>query len=117
MKIDNYEPFKIAIIGLGYVGLPLAVEFAKKYPVIGFDINKERVQELSRGVDRTKEANIEELSSVISTADGGTENGLTFSSDIKDLHAYNTFIVTVPTPINKFKSPDLTPLLKASEMV
>ncbi|MCO5949286.1 nucleotide sugar dehydrogenase [Mucilaginibacter flavidus] len=117
MKIDNQGPFKIAIIGLGYVGLPLAVEFAKKYPVIGFDINKERVEELSHGNDRTKEANIEELNSVIRIADNESEKGLTFSSDVEKLRSYNTFIVTVPTPINKFKSPDLTPLLKASEML
>ena len=117
MKIDNQGPFKIAIIGLGYVGLPLAVEFAKKYPVIGFDINKERVEELSNGNDRTKEANVEELNSVIRIADNGSEKGLTFASDIEKLRSYNTFVVTVPTPINKFKSPDLTPLLKASEML
>lgn len=99
---------KIAIIGLGYVGLPLAVEFGKKYTVLGFDINKERISELQRGYDRTKESN---ESSILSSTH------LTFSSSTDDLLAYNVFIVTVPTPIDQFKSPDLKPLLKASEML
>ncbi len=103
----------IAVIGLGYVGLPLAIEFAKKYKVIGFDINKNRVKELSEGFDRTQEANVNDLNSVLALEDPG----LKFSSDIKDLYNANIFIVTVPTPINQFKSPDLLPLIKASEMI
>lgn len=99
---------KIAIIGLGYVGLPLAVEFGKKYTVLGFDINKERISELQRGYDRTKESN---EASILSS------KHLAFSSNTDDLLAYNVFIVTVPTPIDQFKSPDLKPLLKASEML
>ncbi len=104
----------IAVIGLGYVGLPLALEFAKKYPVIGFDIDKTRVQELNNGIDRTKEADIISLKEVLSSSSG---NGLSFSSQISDLEESNIFIVTVPTPIDQFKSPDLTPLLSASKML
>lgn len=107
---------KIAIIGLGYVGLPLAIEFAKKYDVLGFDINAERVNELSQGKDRTQEANIEDLKAVISNKSKGV-TGLSFSSDPDDLKAYNTYVVTVPTPIDNFKAPDLRPLVKASEML
>lgn len=102
---------RIAVIGLGYVGLPLAVEFARKYAVLGFDINKQRVLELSQGSDRTQEADIESLKEVLSN------KSLTFSWDKEDLRSYNTFIVTVPTPIDEFKSPDLGPLLKASRML
>ncbi|KEQ28929.1 Vi polysaccharide biosynthesis protein VipA/TviB [Pedobacter antarcticus 4BY] len=109
---------KIAIIGLGYVGLPLALEFAKKHDVLGFDINKERVDELSSGKDRTQEANLKELKLVISSKKESAKNiGLSFSHKVEDLANYNTFIVTVPTPIDQFKSPDLTPLIKASEML
>lgn len=110
--MNNY---KIAVIGLGYVGLPLAIEFAKKYPVLGFDINAERITELSKGFDRTKEADLEELSSVINP--NPASKGLSFSSDNALLNNYNVFIVTVPTPIDQFKAPDLKPLLKASEMI
>lgn len=108
---------KIAVIGLGYVGLPLAIEFGKKYDVLGFDINAERTQELSKGRDRTQEANLEELQRVIDTGKEETNIGLRFSAKVEDLKAYNTYIVTVPTPIDEFKSPDLTPLLKASAML
>lgn len=112
------ENSRIAIIGLGYVGLPLAIEFAKKYPVLGFDINSDRVKELSKGQDRTKEANLDELKQVIQDRKKeGAPTGLTFSSDKKDLSQYNVFIVTVPTPIDEFKSPDLKPLLSASSML
>lgn len=113
---DNTK-HKIAIIGLGYVGLPLAIEFGKHYDVLGFDINKDRVQELRSGHDRTREANIEDLKSVMTEKNGEDSNGLHFSSDREELRKYNTFIVTVPTPIDQFKSPDLTPLIKASEML
>ncbi|EOR92885.1 UDP-glucose dehydrogenase [Arcticibacter svalbardensis MN12-7] len=102
---------RIAVIGLGYVGLPLAIEFAKKYPVLGFDINQGRVKELSEGRDRTQEADIDDLQLVM------VSKGLCFSWNKEDLSAYNTFIVTVPTPIDEFKSPDLQPLIKASEML
>ncbi|NBB27625.1 nucleotide sugar dehydrogenase [Cellulophaga sp. BC115SP] len=99
---------KIAIIGLGYVGLPLAVEFGKKIPVIGFDINQSRIDELSKGYDRTQEVETDNLQS--STL-------LSFSANINDLVDCNVFIVTVPTPIDRFKKPDLIPLIAASKTV
>lgn len=108
---------RIAIIGLGYVGLPLAVEFAKKYDVLGFDINQSRVDELKTGYDRTQEANLDELKASITLKEQGGETGLSFSSDVSTLKACNTYIVTVPTPIDQFKAPDLQPLIKASEML
>lgn len=114
---------KIAVIGLGYVGLPLALEFSKKYPVLGFDINTARVAELKRGEDRTKEAEPEQLMQVIKQSQetlGGPHaaaTGLTFSATEADLASYNVYIVTVPTPIDQFKAPDLKPLKKASEML
>jgi UDP-N-acetyl-D-galactosamine dehydrogenase len=108
----------IAVIGLGYVGLPLAIEFAKKYDVLGFDINETRVKELCNGHDKTREANTEDLRQVTTTAkQPKAVTGLTFSSDKHDLKRHHIFIVTVPTPINTFKSPDLTFLLEASAMV
>ncbi len=107
---------QIAIIGLGYVGLPLAIEFGKKYKVLGFDIDKERIEELSKGLDRTKEADINSLVSVMNISKEN-RNGLKFSSNLQDLANSNIFIVTVPTPIDIFKAPDLKPLLKASEML
>jgi len=115
--VKRLEQSKIAIIGLGYVGLPLAIEFGKKYAVVGFDINRERIEELSRGEDRTKEADMEGLMCAMELFCSGEGNGLSFSSDTGDLLACNIYIVTVPTPINQFKSPDLSPLLKASEML
>lgn len=99
---------KIAIIGLGYVGLPLAVEFGKKLNVIGFDINETRIDELKRGVDRTREITREELGSALH---------LTFTNRLQDLNEATYFIVTVPTPVDEFKKPDLTPLQRASETV
>ena len=107
---------KIAIIGLGYVGLPLAIEFGKKYKVLGFDINQTRVEELNSGKDHTNEANLEDLELVIKLAKN-SENGLVFSSNPEELNSCNIYIVTVPTPIDQFKAPDLMPLLKASEML
>lgn len=98
----------IAVIGLGYVGLPLAVEFGKKFNTIGFDINEERIKELKSGYDRTLEVDEANLKS---------SHQLSFASDINDLKASNFFIVTVPTPIDKNRRPDLTPLKKASETV
>ena len=98
----------IAIIGLGYVGFPLAVEFGKQYPTLGFDIDSTRISELNRGYDRTQE---------VSDAQLKASAQLKFSSELNDLSGCNTFIVTVPTPIDHFKKPDLGPLLKASEMI
>lgn len=106
MKANN--DLKVAIIGLGYVGLPLAVEFGKKYPVVGFDINKARLAELSKGHDSTLEVDDQELAEA---------KHLSYSSSLDDLKACNVFIVTVPTPINEHKQPDLTPLIKASETI
>ncbi len=106
---------KIAIVGLGYVGLPLAIEFGKKYSVLGFDINNIRVDELKSGNDRTQEADLESLKFATRLIDN--DFGLSFSSNIEDLKNCNIFIVTVPTPIDQFKAPDLTPLIKASEML
>jgi len=102
------QDIKIAIIGLGYVGLPLAVEFGRKRPVIGFDINRQRIEALNAGIDSTLEISGEELSAA---------NRLIFTSNPGDLESSNCFIVTVPTPIDQYKRPDLTPLIKASEIV
>lgn len=111
------ENTKIAVIGLGYVGLPLAVEYGKKYRVIGFDINKERVEELRRGEDKTLEADLVGMRQAVELFNSTGKVGLTFSSDTEELRQANTYIVTVPTPIDQFNNPDLTPLLKASEML
>lgn len=117
-NFQSADSQKIAVIGLGYVGLPLAIEFAKKYDVLGFDINTRRVDELQRGEDHTKEAHLDDLNQVMSAKKENPEgNGLKFSAAVEDLKAYNIFIVTVPTPIDEYKAPDLTPLIKASEML
>ena len=107
---------KIAIIGLGYVGLPLAVEFAKKFPVVGFDINKERIEELNEGHDSTLEVEDKSLQSVLIDSHDH-EKGLYITNSKIFIQDCNYFIVTVPTPIDKNKRPDLTPLIKASETV
>ena len=107
----------IAIIGLGYVGLPLAIEFGKKFPVLGFDINMSRIDELNSGKDRTNEADLDGLRFAMNLSIESREIGLKFSSKIEDLFSCNVYIVTVPTPIDQFKAPDLGPLLKASEML
>ena len=99
---------KIAIIGLGYVGLPLAVEFGKKVPVVGFDIHQARINELVSGKDHTLEVSPDELAQA---------NQLTYSANLADLESCNFYIVTVPTPIDEFKQPDLTPLIKASQSI
>ena len=99
---------KIAVIGLGYVGLPLAVEFGKKVPVVGFDIHQKRIDELKSGQDHTLEVSPEELAQ---------SAHLTYSANLEDLKDCNFFIVTVPTPIDEFKQPDLTPLVKASTSI
>ncbi len=98
---------KIGVIGLGYVGLPLAVEFGKKFEVVGFDINSIRIDELRKGFDRTREVESENLN----------PKGLAYTSTGDDLKSCNFFIVTVPTPITESKQPDLVPLVKASETV
>lgn len=105
MRIDEV---KLAVVGLGYVGLPLAVEFGKKRPVIGFDINVERIQALQAGHDHTLEVDDAELAQA---------KHLTYTSDRAELRAANVYIVTVPTPIDEYKQPDLTPLIKASETI
>ncbi len=104
---------KIAIIGLGYVGLPLAVEFAKKYDTLGFDINENRIDELNSGHDSTLEVTDDSLQAVLNQKN----NGLNLSYDVSDLKSCTTFIVTVPTPVDKNNRPVLTPLIKASEML
>jgi len=111
------KDIKIAVIGLGYVGLPLAIEFGKKYKVLGFDINKMRVEELQRGVDHTLEADLDGLKVAMDLRSSNPELGLSFSYNEDDLKGYNTYIVTVPTPINNFNMPDLGPLLSASKML
>jgi UDP-N-acetyl-D-galactosamine dehydrogenase len=113
----NVIESKIAIIGLGYVGLPLAIEFGKKYNVLGFDINQSRIEELSSGKDRTNEADLPALELVTNLRKNTKNIGLYFSSNSESLSTCNIFIVTVPTPINNFKAPDLTPLLSASAMI
>jgi UDP-N-acetyl-D-glucosamine/UDP-N-acetyl-D-galactosamine dehydrogenase len=102
------EPETIAVIGLGYVGLPLAVTFGKYRKVLGFDINSHRLAELSRGNDATRE---------VPSADLEAAKYLELTSNHADIHAATVFIVTVPTPIDAHKRPDLTPLIKASETV
>lgn len=113
------ENTKIAIIGLGYVGLPLAVEFAKKYPTVGFDISKSRIEQLNNYTDVTLETSTDSLKEVVvkekqKLKDG---NGLYFTTSIEDLKEANFYVVTVPTPVDKNNKPDLTPLYKASETV
>lgn len=107
---------KIGIIGLGYVGLPLARLFATKYPVVGFDINRARVNELRTGIDSTLEVENEVLKSVL-VEDSSTENGLYCSYEIEDIKDCTYYIITVPTPVDKNNRPILTPLIKASETV
>jgi UDP-N-acetyl-D-glucosamine/UDP-N-acetyl-D-galactosamine dehydrogenase len=108
MILDN---MKLAIIGLGYVGLPISVAFARKYPTIGFDISERRVLELARGHDRTCEVNDAELLAVCA------QHGLRFSTDLADIAECNVYIVTVPTPIYKSRQPDLRSLMAASRAV
>jgi UDP-N-acetyl-D-glucosamine/UDP-N-acetyl-D-galactosamine dehydrogenase len=107
---------KIAIIGLGYVGLPLARLFATKFSVVGFDINQNRISELNNGIDSTLEVNNEVLNKVLLPNNSG-EIGLYCSNELSDIANCNYFIVTVPTPVDRHNRPDLTPLYKASETV
>jgi UDP-N-acetyl-D-glucosamine/UDP-N-acetyl-D-galactosamine dehydrogenase len=97
----NLQDIKLAIIGLGYVGLPLAVEFGKQRSVVGFDINQKRIDQLKAGHDFTLETEADELQ---------TAKHLQFSTNLDDLRSCNVYIVTVPTPIDQHKRPDLTPL-------
>lgn len=107
---------KIAVIGLGYVGLPLARLFATKYSVVGFDINQKRIGELNSGVDNTLEISNELLKSVLKS-DNSAANGLYCSYNLDDIKDCNYFVITVPTPVDKNNRPDLTPLYKSSETV
>lgn len=104
----QFQDIRLAVVGLGYVGLPLAVEFGHKRPVVGFDINQRRIDELKNGNDFTLETSREELAAA---------KQLVFTTNIEDLRACNCYIVTVPTPIDEYKRPDLTPLIRASETV
>ena len=106
--INNNDQLNLAIIGLGYVGLPLALEIFQKKNVIGFDINKIRIKELKSGIDKNLEFDIDQLNKF---------KGLKYTNRIEDLKSVNCFIVTVPTPVDNLKKPDLTPLLKATKMI
>lgn len=106
--MNDLSSIKIGVIGLGYVGLPLAVEFGKKFDVVGFDINQTRINDLQNGIDHTLEVSTEELKA---------SPRLSFSCDLNQLATCNFYIVTVPTPIDDYKQPDLTPLVKASETI
>ncbi|MCF6173507.1 MAG: NAD(P)-binding domain-containing protein, partial [Campylobacteraceae bacterium] len=114
MNKNNYQlsiiNSKIAVVGLGYVGLPLAHAFSSKYKVIGFDIARWRIDELGNGVDRTLELSEEQVKEAI-------KNGMEFTNKLEDIADCNIYIVTVPTPIDKHKKPNLTPLLKASKSI
>ena len=104
----NFKDLKIAVIGQGYVGLPLAIEFGKKYETIGFDINAKRIEELNERVDHTQEASKEQITKALK---------LSFSSALAAIKNCNIYIITVPTPIDVFKTPDLNPLKSATEMI
>jgi len=106
--MNNVSDARLAIIGLGYVGLPLAVEFGKRFPTIGFDINNKRITELREGHDVTLEVSDQELNESVY---------LTYTDEVEDIKDANVYIVTVPTPIDRYKRPDLTPLRRASEIV
>ena len=110
------KSYKISMIGLGYVGLPLAVEFAKHYAVTGFDINQARINEINKGHDSTLEVEDDNLQSVIVTGKP-SEKGLYLTSKLDEISDCNVYIVTVPTPVDKNNRPDLTPLIKASESI
>ena len=106
--VNDLSDIKLAVIGLGYVGLPLAMEFGKHRKVVGFDINAARIAALKAGHDATLEVSDEELREAA---------GLHYTTDLADLAACNVYIVTVPTPIDEHKRPDLSPLLKASASI
>ena len=116
--MKNLRTDKIAVIGQGYVGLPLALEFAKHFPVFGFDINTSRVDELNRGNDHTQEADLSLLQKgLLSAASTNFEIGYKGTYSLEEIKCANIYIVTVPTPIDRFNSPDLKPLLTASQMI
>jgi UDP-N-acetyl-D-glucosamine/UDP-N-acetyl-D-galactosamine dehydrogenase len=108
MGKNIFDNIKICVVGLGYVGLPIAVEFSKKYVTVGFDINEKRIDDLKNGIDRTKEVTKESLASL---------DKLTISNKVSDIDSCNVYIVTVPTPIDNFNTPDLSALSSASKMV
>ena len=105
--MNLYKDKQITIIGLGYVGLPLAIEFSKKYSTIGFDKNDERIKQLKNGIDKTLEVNSQDLKAA----------ELSFSLDPNDIINSHVYIVTVPTPVDKFNNPDMSPLASASATV
>ena len=102
--------YKICVIGLGYVGLPLLIEFSKKFKCIGFDLNSNRVNELNDFVDSTMEVSSDSLEKAI-------KKGLLITNDDTDIRDYNIYIITVPTPVDSFKKPDFNPLISASKTV
>ena len=106
--LKSFHKLKVAVIGLGYVGLPLALAFGKKRPVIAYDKKFSRIQDLKNGIDTNLEISRRELNST---------NRLHFTNNEKEIKSSNCYIVTVPTPIDKFKRPDLKPLLNASKLV
>ena len=114
MQVDKGR-LEIAVLGLGYVGLPLAIEFAKKYSTWGFDINLRRIEQLTDGIDSTREVARADLEAV--QRKDGSDTGVVFTRDIEDIRSCNIYIVTVPTPIDSHNQPDFTPLLGASEAV
>lgn len=112
------KELKIAVIGQGYVGLPLALAFAQHFPVVGFDIKESRVSELQRGIDLTKEVDESQLNvSILTYNNSGGVKGYKPSTSISDIADANVYIITVPTPINQFNAPDLTPLKASSKLV
>ncbi len=112
----SLKKLKITVVGLGYVGLPLAVEFAKKYAVVGYDIDSGRIEELMSGKDHTLEMEEDHLSAVLKPANS-SDNGLYCSSDEKSIADSDVYIVTVPTPIDEFKKPNLNPLIQSSRTI
>ena len=116
--MNEIRSYKIAIIGQGYVGLPLSLEFSIYFPVLGFDINTERIDQLNNGIDVTLEADIKKLNeSLKKYEDSNSEIGYKGTSELNDISHCNIFIVTVPTPIDKYKAPDLSSLISASKML
>ena len=115
----NTKNIKICVVGLGYVGLPLAYEFSKKFPVIGFDINKDRISELKDKNDSTLEISSSQLSNSLVNSHEllSNNNGLYITNNVKEIESSNFYIITVPTPIDKYKRPLLSPLLNASKTV
>ena len=113
----NLNDAKIAVVGLGYVGLPLALEFAKHFPTIGYDISQTRVNELNAANDLTRETTAEEIKQVLKTNPATEGKGLALTVDVEFIRDSNIYIVTVPTPIDRSKKPDLGPLISATTML